>query len=137
MAKTVRVDIVTPDKVAYSADVTMIIARATDGDLGVLPGHVPLIAALKIWPLRIFTEGVEQLISLCGGFIEVQPDKVTILAGCAELPEEIDVDRAEQAKRRAEERLTNQSGKNDVARAQAALRKALTRLQVAHYRSNK
>jgi F-type H+-transporting ATPase subunit epsilon len=137
VAKTVRVDIVTPDKVAYSADVTMIIARATDGDLGVLPGHVPLIAALKIWPLRIFTEGVEQLISLCGGFIEVQPDKVTILAGCAELPEEIDVDRAEQAKRRAEERLTNQSGKNDVARAQAALRKALTRLQVAHYRSNK
>ena len=137
MAKTVRLDIVTPDKVAYSADVTMVIARATDGDLGVLPGHVPLIAALKTWPLRIFTEGVEQLISLCGGFIEVQPDKVTILAGCAELPEEIDVDRAEKAKERAEERLTNHSGQIDVARAQAALRKALTRLQVAHYRSNK
>lgn len=127
MAKTVRLDIVTPDKLAYSADVTMVIARATDGDLGVLPGHVPLIAALKVWPLRIFTEGVEQLISLCGGFIEVQPTKVTILAGCAELPEEIDVDRAEQAKRRAEERLTDQSGQIDVTRARAALTRALIR----------
>ncbi len=136
MAKTVRLDIVTPDKLAYSADVTMVIARATDGDLGVLPGHVPLIAALKVWPLRIFTEGVEQLISLCGGFIEVQPTKVTILAGCAELPEEIDVDRAEQAKRRAEERLTDQSGQIDVTRARAALTRALIRLKVVHFKTH-
>jgi len=132
VAKTVRLDIVTPDKLAYSTDVTMVIARATDGDLGVLPGHVPLIAALQIWPLRIFVEGVEKLISLCGGFIEVQPDKITILAGCAELPEEIDVTRAEQAKRRAEERLASQGSAIDSVRAHAALTRAITRLKVVN-----
>ena len=72
MARTVRVDIVTPDKLAYSGDVNMVIARATDGDLGVLPGHVPLIAALNTWPLRLLTADGEHQISLCGGFIEVQ-----------------------------------------------------------------
>lgn len=137
MAKTVRLDIVTPDKLAYSADVTMVIARATDGDLGVLPGHVPLIAALKSWPLRIFVEGVEHLIAVCGGFIEVQPGQVTILAACAELPEEIDVDRAEQAKRRAEERLNDHGGQVDVTRAHAALTRALTRIKVVSFKSNK
>jgi len=137
VAKTVRLDIVTPDKLAYSADVTMVIARATDGDLGVLPGHVPLIAALQIWPLRVFVEGVEKLISLCGGFIEVQPDKVTILAGCAELPEEIDVTRAEQAKHRAEERLAAHDGHIDLTRAHAALTRAITRLKVGNTKSDK
>lgn len=137
MAKTVRLDIVTPDKLAYSEDVTMVIARATDGDLGVLPGHVPLIAALGIWPLRLFNDDGEKQISLCGGFIEVQPDKVVILAGCAELPEEIDVPRAEQAKRRAEERLAKHGGDVDVMRAEAALSRAMMRLKVAGFQSHK
>ncbi len=137
MAKTVRLDIVTPDKLAFSADVTMVIARATDGDLGILPGHVPLIAALNIWPLRLFTDEGEKLLSLCGGFIEVQPDKVIILASCAELPEEIDVSRAEQAKRRAEERLAKHDGDIDTTRAHAALTRAMTRLKVVQSKSRK
>lgn len=133
MAKTIRVDIVTPDRLAYSGDVNMVIARATDGDLGILPRHVPLIAALDTWPLRLLIDETEHQVSLCGGFIEVQPEKITILAGCAELPEEIDVERAEAAKQRAEERLAAKSGDIDMVRAQASLTRAVVRLQVVEF----
>lgn len=130
MANKMRLDIVTPDRMVYSEDVTMVIARATDGDLGILPGHAPLIAGLTIWPLRIKTEEGEQQLSVGGGFIEVRPDKVTILATSAELPEEIDIKRAEAAKDRAESRL--KGGQDiDVERAEMALRRAMTRLRVA------
>lgn len=132
MAKTVRLDIVTPEKVVLSDEVTMVIARATDGDLGILPGHAPLIAALDIWPVRVMREDGEQQISVCSGFIEVQPDKVTILAGCAELPGEIDVARAQSAKERAEDRLKSNAADIDMTRAETALRRALVRLRVAN-----
>ncbi|MBP2639162.1 MAG: atpC 2 [Firmicutes bacterium] len=130
MAKTIRLDIVTPERMVYSKDVNMVIARATDGDLGVLPGHIPLIAGLAVWPLRILTEEGEVQVSVSGGFIEVQPTKVTILASSAELPEEIDIDRAMAARERAEKLLAAKEG-IDVARAQAALQRALMRLRVA------
>lgn len=131
MAKTIRLDIVTPEKLAYSEDVTMVIARTTAGDIGILPGHAALIAALAIWPLRVITDNGEVQISMCGGFIEVQPEKITILANCAELAEEIDVERAELAKERAENRL--RSGDADVARAEVALKRAMVRLKVVEY----
>jgi F-type H+-transporting ATPase subunit epsilon len=131
VAKTIRLDIVTPERIVYSADVNMVIARATDGDLGVLPGHAPLIAGLAIWPLRILTDDGEKQVSVCGGFIEVQPEKVTILASCAELPEEINVDRAAAAKLRAEERLSAKEADIDIARAQVALQRSVVRLRVA------
>jgi F-type H+-transporting ATPase subunit epsilon len=129
MAKTIRLDIVTPEKVAYSAEVSMVIARTTAGDIGILPGHAALIAALAIWPLRVITDGDEIEIAMCGGFIEVQPEKITILANCAELANEIDVERAETAKERAEKRL--RSNDADVARAEVALKRAMVRLRVA------
>ncbi|TWH45364.1 F0F1 ATP synthase subunit epsilon [Sporomusa sp. KB1] len=133
MANKIRLDIVTPDRMVYSADVNMVIARATDGDLGILPGHAPLIAGLEIWPLRIQTDEGENLFSVCGGFIEVRPQKITVLAGCAELPEEIDIDRAESAKDRAERRLKEAQAATDidVRRAEVALKRALVRLRVA------
>lgn len=132
MAKTLRVDIVTPERVVYSNDaVTMVIARAIDGETGILPGHAPLITALGIAPLRIKQNESEIQISLCNGFMDVQNDVVTILAGCAELPSEIDVKRAEAAKARAEERLKNVNAEIDSDRAEAALRRALVRLRVA------
>ncbi|CQR70620.1 ATP synthase epsilon chain [Sporomusa ovata DSM 2662] len=133
MANKIRLDIVTPDRMVYSADVNMVIARATDGDLGILPGHAPLIAGLEIWPLRIQTDEGENLFSVCGGFIEVRPQKITVLAGCAELPEEIDIDRAESAKDRAERRLREAQAATDidVRRAEVALKRALVRLRVA------
>ncbi|WP_371372237.1 F0F1 ATP synthase subunit epsilon [Sporomusa aerivorans] len=130
MANTIRLDIVTPDRMVYSADVNMVIARATDGDLGILPGHAPLIAGLDIWPLRILKDEGEEMLSLCGGFIEVRPQKVTILASCAELPAEIDVKRAESAKERAETRLKS-TPDIDVHRAEVALKRAMMRLRVA------
>ncbi len=133
MAKTIRLDIVTPDKIAYSADVNMVIARATNGDIGILPGHAPLIAGLDIWPLRILTDEGETEIVLCSGFMEVRPDKVTILAACAELPETIDIARAEAAKTRAEGRLKGADPSVDVTRAEAALRRAIVRLRVAEH----
>lgn len=131
MSNTIRLDIVTPERIVYAADVNMIIARATDGDIGILPGHAPLIAGLEIWPLRIIKDEGEAQLSLCGGFIEVRPDKITILASCAELPEEIDLNRAEAAKLRAESRLQAAEPDIDVDRAEAALKRAMVRLKVA------
>lgn len=133
MADKIRLDIVTPERMVYSDDVNMVIARATDGDIGVLPGHAPLIAGLQIWPLRVLTDTGETSIALCSGFIEVRPEKVTILASCAELPEEIDVKRAAAAKARAEERLKAAVPEIDVDRAAVALRRALVRLRVAQH----
>lgn len=137
MAKTIRLDIVTPDRVAFSGDVNMVIARATDGDIGILPGHAPLIAGLQIWPLRLLTDEGERQISVCSGFMEVQPEKVTILAACAELPEQIDVKRAEAAKERAETRLKTDEPGIDVQRAEAALKRALVRIKVAEHARQK
>jgi len=132
MAKTIRLDIVTPDKVAYSDDTNMVIARTTSGDIGILPGHAALIAALVTWPLRIMTDnGGEIQVALSGGFIEVQPEKITILANSAEMPSEIDILRAQSAKERAENRLRASKENIDVARAEAALKRAMIRLTVA------
>ena len=128
---SIRLDIVTPDRMVYAEDVNMVIARATDGDLGILPGHAPLIAGLDVWPVRILRDGEEAMVSVCGGFIEVRPDKVTILAGSAELPEEIDLDRAASALERAENRLKAPAEDIDVLRAEAALKRAMLRLKIA------
>lgn len=131
MANTIRLDIVTPERIVYSDSVNMVIARATDGDLGILPGHAPLVAGMDVWPLRVLKDEGERQISVCGGFIEVRPDKVTILASCAELPDEIDVKRAESARERAERRLKEAAPDIDMARAEAALQRAIIRLRVA------
>ena len=130
MAKMIKLDIVTPEKLVYSENVSMLIARTTAGDIGILPGHAALVAALAIWPLRIITDGEEMQISTSGGFIEVQPEEITILANSAELPGDIDIQRAESAKERAENLLRGNREKIDVARAEAALKRAMIRLTV-------
>ncbi|KYZ76343.1 ATP synthase F1 subunit epsilon [Anaerosporomusa subterranea] len=132
MAKTLRLDIVTPERVVYSSDgISMVIARAVDGETGILPGHAPLITALEIAPLRVKQDDTEMQISLGAGFMDVKDDTVTILVNVAELPGEIDVKRAEAAKSRAETRLQNRNQDVDFDRAEAALRRALVRLKVA------
>lgn len=136
MAKTIRLDIITPDQVVLSENVNMVIARATDGDLGILPGHAPLIAGLDIWPLRIITDEGERQVALCAGFIEVRPDAVTILAPSATLPENIDVARAEAARDRAELRLKAATPDIDMVRAEAARKRAIMRLRVAETRKH-
>jgi F-type H+-transporting ATPase subunit epsilon len=125
-------EIVTPERKVYGQDVEMIIARGGNGDLGILAGHVPMVTTLKIHHLRIKKDGGEQVIAVSGGFMEVGREKVTILAEAAELPEEIDFDRAQRAKERAERRLAEKDrGDIDTLRAEMALQRAINRLALA------
>jgi len=125
------VEVVTPERVVYSGQAEMVIARGVQGDLGILPNHMPLVSPLKIAPVRIKTEGdKEVLMAVSGGFMEVRGDKVTILAETAELPGDIDVDRAKAAKARAEKRLAEKYAELDVLRAERALQRAMARIDV-------
>ena len=125
------VEVVTPERVVYSGQAEMVIARGVQGDLGILPNHMPLVSPLKIAPVRIKTEGdKEVLMAVSGGFMEVRGDKVTILAETAELPGDIDVDRAKAAKARAEKRLAEKYAELDVLRAERALQRAMASLDV-------
>lgn len=123
-----QLDIVTPERKVYSDEVDMVITRAAEGDIGILPRHAPLVSPLKITAVRIKKGDQESVIAVSGGFLEVRPDKVTILAETAELPEEIDVERAKAAKERAEARLKSKEG--DMKRAELALARAMNRLDV-------
>src|SRR5690554_4446462 len=117
--KTVAVSIVTPDGPVYEDHVEMISTKAVSGELGILPGHVPLVAPLAIGSIRLKKEGKTDYVAVSGGFLEVRPDKVTILAQTAEKAEEIDINRAIAAKKRAEERLRQINQTNiDFKRAQ-------------------
>lgn len=131
--KTVPVEIVTPERKVFGDDVQMVIARGGDGDLGILPGHTPLVTTLKVSAVRIkMKDGSEQQVAVSGGFMEVKPEKITILAEAAELPEEIDIDRAERARERAEQRMAASGNENlDFRRAELSLQRAINRLQVA------
>lgn len=133
MAATMHVDIVTPERIGFSSDaVKMVIARAIDGEIGILSDHAPLVCALDIAPLRIKQADEEIRIAVCGGFMDVKDNTVTILTQSVELATEIDVKRAELAKERAETRLQQKNNPEiDVMRAEAALRRALVRLKVA------
>lgn len=103
--RTYKVSIVTPDGPVYSSEVEMIIAKAKSGEIGILYGHIPLVAPLQIGAVRLKNDGKTELVAVSGGIIEVRPEEVTILAQAAELPEQIDIERAEKAKERAENRL--------------------------------
>ncbi|HEY63751.1 MAG TPA: F0F1 ATP synthase subunit epsilon [Caldilineae bacterium] len=130
---TIRCEVVTPERVVYTGDVNMVIAPGIEGELGILPKHAPLVTPLTYGELVIRKEGEEDvLIAIGGGFMEVRGDQVTILADVAERAEEIDIARAEAARRRAEERLRQRHREAvDLARAEAALRRSLVRLRVA------
>ncbi|RSL31816.1 F0F1 ATP synthase subunit epsilon [Salibacterium salarium] len=129
---TVSVNVVTPDGAIYEGDVEMVSARAQSGELGILPGHIPLVAPLAVGAVRLKNDSSVNLVSVSGGFIEVRPDNVTILAEAAETPSHIDVDRAQKAKERAEDRLERAKQEEiDFKRAQLALQRATTRLEVA------
>jgi F-type H+-transporting ATPase subunit epsilon len=132
------IEIVTPERIVYQNEANLIIARGGDGDLGIMAGHTPLVTTLKISALRIKTDEGEHTIAVSGGFLEVKPEKVTVLAEAAELPEEIDVDRATRAKERAERRIAEaKNGDIDLRRAELALARALNRLEVAKIRTGR
>ncbi|MEK5444852.1 MULTISPECIES: F0F1 ATP synthase subunit epsilon [Fredinandcohnia] len=128
--KTVKVNVVTPDGPVYEADVEMVSAKAQSGELGILPGHIPMVAPLQVGAVRLKKEGNTELVAVSGGFLEVRPDQVTILAQAAETAEAIDVERASEAKKRAEQRLQAKQDNVDFKRAELALKRAINRLNV-------
>ncbi|GAB4532032.1 MAG: F0F1 ATP synthase subunit epsilon [Anaerolineae bacterium] len=131
-----KLEIVSVERLVYSEDdVDMVIAPGTEGELGILPRHAPLLTALTFGELRVKRGEEEESFAISGGFMEVQPDHVMVLADTIERAEEIDLERAEAARRRAEERLKERAdNKVDYARAEAALRRSLVRIKVAEAR---
>jgi len=133
LATTLLLEIVTPDRALLSAQVDEVVVPAADGGLGILPGHTPLLATLKVGELWYRTGQEKHYLSVAFGFVEVLADRVTVLAQISERAQDIDVARAERAKQRAEARLGGQMSQEDfsVERARIALLKSLIRLQVA------
>ncbi len=131
---SVRLDIVTAERVVYSEEVDVIVAPGVEGQLGILPHHAPLMTMLQPGELLVRKGGEESSMAITGGFLEVRPDRVIILADAAERAEEIDLARAEAAKRRAQERLRHPVAEIDAARAEAALARSLARIKVGQRR---
>lgn len=136
---TINLEVVSPDKKVFSGDIAMLIFRSTDGELGILPKHAPLVAGIVPHVMRIKNEDTsESLMAVSGGFVEVTPEKIAVLASAAEKPEEIDELRAEQSYNRAKARIEkfHQGGKEegdadiDLKRAELALQRAKVRLLV-------
>ena len=135
---TIKLEIVSPDRMVYAADIDMLIARSTGGEIGILPKHIPLVTGLQPHAMKIHVDAKEQLIAVAGGFMEVTPEKITVLATAAEEPIDIDINRAQRAYERAQERLKRlrelpeqERADIDEARATLALKRAIARLQTA------
>lgn len=122
--------IITPDRVFYEGEVSMVEFNTTEGQIGVLPGHIPLTVIIQPGILHMYEQEGERQAALHAGFAEILPEGVTILAEIVEWPEEIDEERAEAALRRAEERLKSRTPETDIARAETALHRAMARIQV-------
>jgi F-type H+-transporting ATPase subunit epsilon len=127
---TFKLEIVTAERMVFSGDVNEVVVWGMAGQLGILPHHAPLMTMLRPGDLLMKKDNEEQYLAVSGGFLEVRPDKVVVLADSCERAEEIDIARAEAAKRRAEEALKTAPSKVDAAAAEAALRRSLIRLKV-------
>jgi F-type H+-transporting ATPase subunit epsilon len=127
----IHLEIVTPEKQLFSGPVDGITVPSTQGYLGILPGHAPLLAELGIGNISYKSGDQAEILACCWGFVEVLPERVVVLAQTAESASEIDVNRAEQAKSRAEKRLASKDPTTDYARAQLALLRAISRLDAA------
>jgi F-type H+-transporting ATPase subunit epsilon len=131
MANTFQLEVVTPAKLMVKDAAEEAQIPGLSGYLGILPGHAPLITELGVGVITYRASGAAHTLSVAWGFAEVLPDKVTILAEAAERPQEIDIERAQKAKNRAEERLKSNDPQVDYTRAEDALQRAETRLNVA------
>lgn len=131
MEQKIYLNVVTPQRIEFSRPVDMVVAPGTLGQLGILHGHIPLVTRLEVGIVKIFDNDEVVRIAISNGYLEVTPSKAVILAEAAELPEEIDVERALAAKRRAEERLAGMTtGDINFVRTQASLQRALNRLRL-------
>lgn len=133
---TFLLEIVTPERKVYTQDASMVIVKGVEGEMGILPNHVPLVTPLKIAPIIVkHAGGQDEILAVHGGFMEIRKDKVVILAESAEGPSEIDLDRAKAAKDRAQHRLDAMTKDNiDYARAERALHRAINRIEVTERR---
>ena len=131
---SMRLEIVTAERVVYSEDVNILVAPGIDGELAILPRHAPLLTMLKPGEIKVTRDGEESYIAVGGGFLEVLGDKVTILADTAEHAEEIDLQRSEEALQRAQESVATSVSDTDLERAVASMRRSQARLKVARRR---
>lgn len=122
--------IITPDRLFYEGDVDMVEFNTTEGEIGVLPGHIPLTVIVKPGILVITEKDGEKEAALHAGFAEILPEGITILAEIVEWPDEIDGHRAEEAMQRAQDRLASKTPETDIARAETALMRAMARIEV-------
>ena len=129
--KTFNLQIISPTRIFFDGDVDMVEMKTTEGEIGVLAGHIPLTAILEPGVIRIKQADGTKEAAMHDGFVEIRKDKVTILAESCEWPDEIDVERAKEAKERAERRIMSGKKEIDMTRAEVALKKALTRIDLA------
>jgi F-type H+-transporting ATPase subunit epsilon len=130
-----QLEIVTPERLAYSDSVDEVVVPGSEGELGILPHHAPLLAMLGVGELRIRKAGAEESFAIAGGFVQVRPDKVVVMAEMADMASEIDLERAHEARREAERAIeTGFHEGADLAAARAALQQALLRIRVAERR---
>ena len=132
MADGMKLKVVTPTGGFYDGDVSMVELTTTEGEIGIYPDHIPLTAVVAPGVLKILENGGEKEAALMSGFITILPEQVTIMAEVVEWPDEIDYHRAEEARSRAERRLSSGQADLDVVRAEAALKRALVRLNLRH-----
>lgn len=130
MADLFKLRIITPDRVFYEGEAEMVEFNTMEGEIGIYKKHIPMTVIVKPGILTITEESETKTAALHAGFAEILPDQVTIMAEIIEWPVEIDQDRAEQAKERAEERLQNKTPETDIARAETALLRAMARIEV-------
>ena len=130
-----HLEIVTPERLAYSDEVDMVLVPGIEGELGILPHHAPLVSLLGVGELKIRKGGDEESFAIVGGFLQVRPDKVVVMAETADMASEIDLDLAREARREAERALeTGYVEGADLAVARAELQQALLRIRVAERR---
>ena len=134
---TLKLEIITAEREIFADDIDILVAPGIEGELGILPHHAPLMTMIQPGELLVRKNGEETYMVVTGGFLEVRPDKVIVVADACERAEEIDVARAEEAKRRAEESLETRPPDVEAASIEAALRRSLTRLKVAERRRRK
>jgi len=134
---TLRLEVVSPEGRVFTDEVDMVVVPGVEGELGILPNHTPLVTALGTGELRIRRAGTVQFMLISGGFVEVRPDKVVIMAFVAEHSEEIDAAAAAEARRQAEADIGDVHDPVDLARVRAALQTALMRERIATRRSNR
>ena len=130
-----HLEIVTPERLAYEDDVDMVLVPGIDGEMGILPHHTPLVSLLGVGELKIRKGGSEESFAIAGGFLQVRPDKVVVMAETADLASDIDLEKAQQARAEAERALEAGYVEGaDLSAARAELQRALIRIRVAERR---